>query len=66
VCRSKTKARPASRIAGSGATAFSRKRGGKGAATIAELARCNWPRTASIIVQAAVTLAMLAHAFRPD
>lgn len=42
------------------------ERGGKNAATIAELVRYNWPRTASITVQAAATLAMLVHAFRPS
>jgi hypothetical protein len=36
---------------------------GRNAATIAELIRYNWPRTASISLQAAVTLAMLLHVF---
>ncbi|MFI0849327.1 hypothetical protein [Mesorhizobium sp. IMUNJ 23232] len=34
---------------------------GKNEALIAELVRYNWPRTASITVQAAVTMLMLAH-----
>lgn len=40
------------------------ERGGKDAALIAELIRYNWPRTLSITLQAAVTLAMLAHALK--
>lgn len=36
---------------------------GKDAATIEGLVRHNWLRTASVTVQAAVTLAMLAHVF---
>lgn len=36
---------------------------GKNDATIAELIRYNWPRTASITLQAAVTLAMLLLVF---
>lgn len=34
---------------------------GKNDVTIAELIRFNWPRTASITLQAAVTMAMLVH-----
>jgi hypothetical protein len=36
---------------------------GKNDRTIAELIRYNWPRTASITLQAAVTFAMLVHIF---
>jgi hypothetical protein len=36
---------------------------GKNDAVIAELTRFNWPRTASITMQAAVTMFMLAHVF---
>jgi hypothetical protein len=38
------------------------ERDGKDATVIAELIRYNWPRTASITLQAGVTVAMLAHA----
>lgn len=37
------------------------ERAGKNDKVIAELVRYNWPRTLSITVQAAVTMAMLAH-----
>ena len=36
---------------------------GKNDAVIAELTRFNWPRTASITMQAVVTMFMLAHVF---
>jgi hypothetical protein len=39
------------------------ERGGKNDATIAELIRYNWPRTASITAQAAVTMTMLIWIF---
>jgi hypothetical protein len=39
------------------------ERNGKNEATIAELIRYNWPRTASITAQTAVTLAMLVWVF---
>jgi hypothetical protein len=39
------------------------ERGGKNDVTIAELIRYNWPRTASITAQAAVTMAMLIWVF---
>lgn len=39
------------------------EKGGKNDATIAELIRYNWPRTASITAQAAVTVAMLIWVF---
>jgi hypothetical protein len=39
------------------------ERGGKNDVAISELIRYNWPRTASITAQAAVTLAMLAWVF---
>lgn len=39
------------------------EKGGKRDATIAELIRYNWPRTASITAQAVVTLLMLMHVF---
>lgn len=38
------------------------EKAGKDPGVIAELVRYNWPRTASITLQAAVTAAMLAHA----
>lgn len=38
------------------------ERGGKNDQTIAELVRYNWPRTASITAQSAVTVMMLRHA----
>ena len=37
------------------------EKGGKNPATITELVRCNWPRTAAISVQAVVTVLMLVH-----
>jgi hypothetical protein len=39
------------------------ERSGKNDAIIAELIRFNWPRTASMTLQAAVTMAMLIHVF---
>ncbi len=39
------------------------ERGGKNEVTISELIRYNWPRTASITAQAAVTFAMLTWVF---
>jgi hypothetical protein len=36
---------------------------GKNATTIAELVRYNWPRTASMTVQAVVTMLMLLHVY---
>lgn len=39
------------------------ERGGKNERTIAELVAVNWPRTASITLQSAVTVMMLSHAF---
>jgi hypothetical protein len=39
------------------------EKGGKNVVTIAELVRYNWPRTASISVQALVALLMLYHVF---
>ena len=39
------------------------EKAGKNDTTIAELIRFNWPRTASITLQAAVTMAMLIHVF---
>lgn len=39
------------------------ERGGRNEQTIAELIRFNWPRTASITAQAAVTLMMLINVF---
>jgi hypothetical protein len=39
------------------------ERGGKNDATITELIRYNWPRTASITVQAAITMCMLISVF---
>jgi len=39
------------------------EKGGKNAATIAELIRYNWPRTLSISAQAIVTFLMLRHVF---
>jgi hypothetical protein len=41
------------------------ERGGKNDKLIAELIRYNWPRTASITVSAALTIAMAAKAFTP-
>jgi hypothetical protein len=37
---------------------------GRNLAIVSELVRYNWPRTASVTVQAIVTLAMLSEAFR--
>jgi hypothetical protein len=39
------------------------EKGGKNDVTIAELIRCNWPRTASISVQSVITFLMLIHVF---
>jgi hypothetical protein len=38
---------------------------GKNETIIAELVRYNWPRTASITLQAAVTMLMMMHVFNP-
>lgn len=40
------------------------KKGGKNAATIAELVRYNWPRTISITIQAIITAMMLSHVMK--
>jgi hypothetical protein len=39
------------------------EQGGRDERVIGELVRYNWPRTASITLQAAVTMAMLVHVF---